>query len=397
MIWGTQTFALGLALAALIGCAGAGHRYGCDNDAGSCDQGYQNSDGGRPNLPSFLSTPVVVAHDGKHDGFADVTSFNGQVYAAYRRAPSRGYDGTAEVRIVRSADKGQTWTPSGSVALPGYDLRDPKLTLFKEKLLVSFTAWDASDPTKNRAFFRAALSSDGQTFAVLDAPSLPQPFGLSAWRPRLAANALLLPVWTADELFNHPDLDHVSLLRSTDGQSFPLASALPIGGGAEPELLVRDGGRLLLTTPGRAIDGTPGKQSFCSSTLATDSISDWTCWTSATRVETPLLYEWSGSLLLFGRHDVGEGKRRTAIWQVLEDAQSLVLIADLDTFGDTGAPGLLQLDPSTALLLYYTSSRSDPQAQKLDHEPTEGEAISLNLSADVMALKLYLPSAPIGN
>ena len=101
-------------------------------------------------------------------------------------------------------------------------------------------------------------------------------------------------------------------------------------------------------------------------------------------------------MLLFGRHDVGGGRRRTGIWQVLEDVKELQLIADLESYGDTGSPGLLQLDDSTALLLYYTSSKADPRAAALDHEATQLEAIRLNLASDMMAVTLNLLAAPIG-
>ena len=384
-----------LAIAALaVGCAGSGKSYACDLDAGPCNTTVTN-DGGA--LPSFFGTPVLVAHDGLHDGFGDLAGFRGQIYAAFRRGKDRGYDGSAQVQIVRSADRGQTWQPVTTLSLPGFDLRDPKLAVFKDRLSVSFTAWDVKDPTKNRTFVRFAFSSDGQVFTLADAPLLPQASGLSAWRPRAKEGALWLPVWVADELFEHPELDHLSLLRSADGANFELATTLPIGGGGfQPEVLVRAGGKLLLTAPEQAALGQPQRQSFCQAPAAAPQ--SWSCWTvSGQHVETPALYEWNGLVLLAGKHDLGDGRKRTGLWQVFEDNRSLSLVAELDSFGDTGALGFYPLDADTALFAYHSTSRLDPKYLGLGHEPTEVETISIGLASDVMAVSLSLRAAPIGN
>src|SRR5262249_19084279 len=149
-----------------------------------------------------------------------------------------------------STDGGKTWQPDPAISLPGYDLRDPKLTPWGGKLLLTFTAWDVSNTSLDRTIVRAAVSQDGRSFSLVDPPALPQSVGLAAGRPRGTGDALLLPVWTADELLGHADTDRVSLLRSTDGAAFSLASALPLGGGvAQAELLVQSGGRLLLVAP----------------------------------------------------------------------------------------------------------------------------------------------------
>src|SRR5438105_13645238 len=297
-----QAACLALLLAA-AGCAGSGHRYGlgCDPDGGSCQTA--DPDGGHPGLPGFVSTPVLIAHDGRHDGYPDVARFAGQLFAVYRRGAGRALDGAAQLQVARSADEGHTWAAGPSLALPGFDVRDPKLTVFRGKLLLTFTAWDVRDPTANRAFVRAASSDDGSSLVLIDPPSLPQPYGLSAWRPRALDEALLLPVWTADQLLKHPELDRASLLRSADGVNFGVASLLPIGGGvAEPELLVQAGGKLLVTAPEQQTGSQPQRQSYCRPTRSGGATSSWDCWTApGPRIETPALFDWKGTLLLAGR------------------------------------------------------------------------------------------------
>src|SRR5947209_297022 len=137
---------------ALFACAGPGHIYTCDADAGPC-LGQPGVDGG-----AFVGQQAVMAHDGQHNGYTDVAIFAGAAYSVYRHGTYRGYDGTAEVRIARSPDKGQSWQAQAAFSLPGYDLRDPKLVAFQDRLLVTFTAWDVRDPTQNRALVRARAS-----------------------------------------------------------------------------------------------------------------------------------------------------------------------------------------------------------------------------------------------
>src|SRR5205085_6063409 len=117
------------------------------------------------------------------------------------------------------------------------------------------------------------------------------------------------------------------------------------------------GGKLLVTAPEQQTGSQPQRQSFCRATLSGSATSSWDCWTApGPRIETPALFDWKGTLLLAGRHDVGQGRRRVGLWQLVEDERALSLLVDIDTMGDTGAPGFVALDADRVLLTYYSTS-----------------------------------------
>lgn len=382
------------ALALAASCAGSGRYYPCNPDAGDCGSAGNLPDGGRPDTP-FVSQASTVWHDGQHDASTDLVRFSGALYAAFRHASAWQLDSSAQVFIIRSDDKGQSWRKVAAIDGGGRDLREPKLAVFRDRLWVFATAWEAADPSAHRTTLRAAVSDDGATFGPLR-EVLPQATGLAAWRPRAVGSVLVLSAWNADELLPSSTPNHLNVLESGDGASFTLAStpAAAGPGARQGELFVRANGDHYLALPERADNGAPERQTFCHS----PALSDWTCWSVAGRhVDAPVLFEWNGVLFVAGRHDTGSGRKRTAIWQVLEDDHDLSLIADVPQgFGDTGAPGVVLLDRDHALLTFHTTSPVDARVQALGHEPTEVEAQSLGLPADVLSVVLSMPSAAAG-
>ena len=382
-----------LALLLSTACAGPGHYYPCDPDAGGDCGVVALPDGGRTDTP-FVAPASTVWHDNQHDAATDVVRFAGALYVAFRHAAAWQADPAAQIFIVRSDDEGQSWSKVAALTAAGRDLREPKIFLFHDKLWVIATAWDTSDPSAHRTSIRTAFSDDGTKFTM--PADLPVPPGLAAWRPRVVGSALVLAAWHADELFPASASNQLGLLTSPDGLLFaaPPAPLTTSAGARQGELLVRASGDSWLALPERAIDGAPDRQTFCHS----KALSDWVCWSvTGQRVDGPALFEWNGVLFLAGRHDIGGGRKRTAVWQVIEDDHGLSLIADLaQSFGDTGGPGVVQLDADHALLTFHSTSTLDPRLAALGHEPTEVESQALGLAADVLAVRLYMPGAAAG-
>jgi hypothetical protein len=380
-------------LLACCACAGSGHFYPCVSDAGDCTA-RTLPDGGRSDAP-FISEPVLVWHDGQHDASTDLVRFAGALYAAFRHAPAWQADPTAQVFIVRSGDKGRTWKRTAIVSVAGRDLRAPKLTVFKDELWLTATAWETADPSAHRTTLRAARSADGVSFTAPVEVPLPQPLGLEVWRPRLVGGLLVLSAWNADELFPRSVPNHLSVLSSADGLSFAAAGVPTAGPGArDGDLVVRASGEKWLALPERALGGAPERQTFCHS----PAVTDWVCWSmDGAAVEEPALFEWNGLLFVAGRHEVGGGRKRTAIWQVLEDEHLLSLIADVkQSFGETGAPGVVPLDADHALLAFHSTSALDKNVAALGYEPSAVAAQAAGFAADVLAVELYMPSAAAG-
>lgn len=376
-------------------CAGSGRFYPCDPDAGATCGTVALPDGG-PTGSAFVGSPTTLWHDGQHAASSDVMRFSGALYTVFRHAAAWQADSAAQLFVLRSDDKGQSWAKVASLAAAGRDLREPKLAVFHDKLWVVATAWDASDPSAHRTSVRAAVSEDGVKFTVPADLPLPRPSGLSAWRPRVVGAALVMSAWNSDELFPSSNSNDLGLLTSADGVLFasPTAPLVAGAGARQGELIVRQSGDAWLALPERAINGAPDRQTFCHS----HALADWTCWSVAgQRVDGPALFEWNGVLFVAGRHDVGGGRKRTAIWQVLEDDHGLSLIADVaQSFGDTGGAGVVPLDTEHALLTFHSTSSLDPKLGSLGHEPTEVEAQSMGLATDVLAVQLYMPAAAAG-
>jgi hypothetical protein len=384
-----------LALIVATACAGSGRQYACDPDAGPCGT-VQFPDGGRSNTP-FVSDPFTIHHDGAHNSSADTVRFEGAVFAAFRHAAGWSVDASAQLIIARSADKGRTWTKTAALSVAGRDLRQPKLFLFAGKLWVVATAWEGGDPSLHKTSLRIASSDDGITFKPF--LEIPGQAGMSAWRPRQLGGSLVLSIWSADELFPAPAANHLALLSSSDGALFVPAGVPPAGSGArEGELIVRASGERWLAAPERSISGSRDKQTFCRAP-ASDLLMSWTCWSvPGSPVESPVLFEWHGVLFVAGKRNVGNGRMRTAVWQVLEDDHALSPIADVPaSFGDTGGPGVVQLDGERALLTFHSTSALDPRVAALGHEPTEVETQSSAMAADALAVELYMPSAAAGH
>ncbi len=112
---------LASAVAGLVpACAGAGKRYACNPDAGVCG-GNPYSDAGPGSVSDFISTPVVVWHDGKHNSDADLVAYNGALYSAFRHADSYAVSADGGVVVVTSTDQGASWQETSTLALDGMD------------------------------------------------------------------------------------------------------------------------------------------------------------------------------------------------------------------------------------------------------------------------------------
>jgi hypothetical protein len=371
-----------------VRCAGPGNSYSaCPLDGGFC------APGGNLLPTDFLTSPVTVALDsGWHDGEGDAIAYQGAIYAAFRRAPSGHPDYRARVAVVRTLDKGQTWSTVTELLYTGFDLRSPKLAVIGLRLWVIANAWNpaAGDPSGARVV--AAWSTDGSTFSPLALTGLPS--GVEAWRPRGVAGAWLMAIWQADDF--SPTLlgGSVSLWTTADGASWANAGPLPVtAGGRQPELLPASNGGLWAAVPERMVVGSAAAFDICSSKSSTAL--EWSCWSpGGAQIDAPALFEAGGDILLAGSFDIGGGLRRTALWLVDGPQQKLWLVAELPVgMGETGAPSMVDLGGGKALLVYQTTYALDPLISKLGHEPTLKEAQSLDATVELVAVTVNLDVA----
>ncbi|MGZ6142758.1 MAG: sialidase family protein [Myxococcales bacterium] len=382
-----------LLLAIACACAGSGKRYPCDPAVADCGQ-VESPDGG-PDQTPFISEPFLVFHDGAHNAGTDALPFAGALFAAFRHATAWSGDANAQVYVMRSDDKGRTWTQAGTLGVPNRDPRQPKLFALAGKLWLIATFWDTADPTAHKTTLRVSSSDDGLIWTPF--ATLPNRDGLAAWRPRMFGNQLFFSVWDADELFPPAAPTAFSLLSTADTVLYASAAPAPVGAGArEGELIVRASGEHWLAAPERTVGSSLARQTFCH---APSGVLDWSCWSvPGLPIESPALFEWKGILYVAGKRDTGNGYQRTSIWQVMEDDQDLSPVEDVPaSFGDTGGPAVVQLDEDRALLTFHTTSKLDPRVAALGHEPTLVEAQAQDYASDILAVELFMPSAAAGH
>jgi hypothetical protein len=350
------------------------------------------TDAGPIDLSRLLSPPVSVFHDGSHNSGTDAVLFQGAAWVVFRSAPAWSAVASGKLVFFRSTDRGASWSAAGALSLKDRDLRQPKLAVFGDRLQLVATSWDPKTPEAHHTVVVGSSTSDGVDWEPLATLGLPD--GSAAWRPRALLGQLWLSGWKADELFPSTSGGPLSLWgRAQGGAAFVVqASPFPLGGGArQGELILRSNGQLWAAVPERAVTGSADQTSFCSATIA--AAPKWSCWAvTGLLVEAPALLEHQGALLLAGRRDVGGGKRRSAIWQVLESDRDLRLVADLPgSQADTGSPSWLPLGGGKALLTFHSTSPLDPHLPA--SEPTEVQAQALGLSADVFSVTVDLGAA----
>lgn len=107
-----------------------------------------------------------------HNAFTDLLRRHETWFCVFREGSGHipGSDGT--IRVLKSSD-GDRWTSTASLAEPGIDLRDPKISLMPDGRLMlvmggSYYSGDASTPkrTRTNAWSRVSFSTDGTAWTT---------------------------------------------------------------------------------------------------------------------------------------------------------------------------------------------------------------------------------------
>ena len=101
---------------------------------------------------------------GNHNAFTDLIRFQNLFYCCFRESKAHvGGDGI--IRILTSYDA-STWSPAGEIALPGVDLRDPKLAIGKDGRMICFMGGSVYQGTTLMGRQpRASTSTDGKNWS----------------------------------------------------------------------------------------------------------------------------------------------------------------------------------------------------------------------------------------
>lgn len=296
-----------------------------------------------------------VFHNGEHNAFTDLCSFQGRYYLTLRSCPDgHGVHPSASVIVLSSVD-GQDWRTVHRFHVAGRDTRDPHFLVFHDKLFVYTGTWycGAAAPKHrdlNQHLGYAAWTADG---AAWHGPRLLEgTYGHYVWRAAAHGGKAWLCGRRkrdfADSTEPEPAAIESALLESDDGLVWRTAGLFQEQYGDETAFqFLADGSILSLSRsygnrPAQIGRAKPPYTSF--QRLDLDRA-----------VGGPLLVNWDGHWLVGGRKTVAEP--RTALSWLADDR--LYEIAELPSGGDNSYPGFVNLGGGRAWLSYYSSHEHD--------------------------------------
>ena len=169
----------------------------------------------------------------KHNGFTDLTYFQGEFYVAFRSGAVHGFRGFlgGKTLVLRSAD-GITWTKDAELKVDGFmDTRDPKFLQVEDRLFVY---------PVSHAFPKSGHVMEHYGFELISQGKWSEPFNCAPcllWRPKKWQDKYVAAGygWAEKDAA-------VKLLSSKDGYNWNVISnILPFEtGGNETELFVEN-------------------------------------------------------------------------------------------------------------------------------------------------------------
>ncbi len=294
--------------------------------------------------------------DGRHNSNTDLVFFRDAFWLIHASAPWHFASETTRLILWKSADA-RTWEKVAEFQSPGEDIRDPKLAVIGDRLILY--------ALKNTAFEAepyltvAAASEDGKTWtSFVDM----KPEGWLFWRPESDDGG---KTWYVPAYWHEHGKS--ALLRSEDGLNWEVNSIIYSGDvNDETAIMFLPGGRMLATArlevSGYYFGDNRGN------TLIATAEPPFMTWSyqhsTVTRLDGPALFSYNGRVYAVGRYQPGKkpflfetgsilARKRTSLFLVEEDR--LVWLSDLPSDGDTSYAGVV-VRGDDAYVSYYTSS-----------------------------------------
>lgn len=315
----------------------------------------------RPNRsqvePALAAQVWPVVRDGFHNSNTHLICWNGYFYLVYARSRFHMGDENTRLVLMRSAD-GRDWEEVAVLAgLPGEDIRDPKLAVIDDRLLLYALPNTGFEPEPYGTV--VATSEDGRDWSAFE-PIDPQ--GWLLWEPK----SLDGETWYATAYWH--EHGQSALFKSSDGLHWTHVSDIHEGDrNDETANEFLPDSRMLVTARLEGDDRAWHQGSKNAATLlavAEPPYIEWTKTRSQTaRLDGPALFATNGRVYAVGRFDpegIGKwyggssllGRKRTAIYEVTPEA--LIHLSDLPSAGDTSYAGAVIHD-GDLYVSYYTS------------------------------------------
>lgn len=311
--------------------------------------------------PALPMQTWTVVDDGRHNAFTDLLHWQDHFWLAYISSPSHFASKQSKVVLLRSKDAKQ-WQEMARFSGDGEDIRDPKLAIIQDQLVLYALLNKQFDPEPYKTI--TAHSDDGMTWSAFADVT---PAGWLIGRPVTRNHE----TWFAPA--HRIDHGTAALLRSTDGVMWDVHSTIHAGDRADETAvqLLADGSLLAVTRleASGGIFGNAEAGTLISS--AQPPFTEWTQlgWSKVTRLDGPTLVRDGERVYALGRRQVrvagrllGQGsalgQKRSAVFRV--QGGELIHLVDLPSAGDTSYPGAVIVDGNMFVSYYTNDPRRDP-------------------------------------
>lgn len=303
-----------------------------------------------------------IFSDGTHNAFTGIVRWGEQVLVSFRSGRTHvTFDGVIRV-IAAEASRTGCWPLVTEKALPGWDLRDPKLAVFRDQVLLFCGARSETEPLRSYV----CVSADGAAFGDLQ-PLAGLPAGYWLWAMKPCGDRLYGTAYRkADGLYQ------VGLVVTDDGVNWEPVADFPVPGN-EVGLDFDASGKLWALVREDSHGCVPA---LCTAEPPYTTFQNVT--RLPVRLQGPMLKRLEGACVIAGRRWDNPGRRnlRTDLF-LLEDGHDLTCVRSLPSGGDTSYAGWLDVAPGRALVSYYSSHE-----HKMDIGWVEEDASSNTAAAE---------------
>lgn len=298
--------------------------------------------------------------DGLHNLTTDLTWWRGHYWLVHASSPWHMASADSRIVLWRSRDA-RAWERAAEFRLPDGDIRDPKLAVIGDRLLLYVLRNDGLVAEPSGTAF--TVSDDGDRWAPIRPCG---PAGWLLWRPKTRGDGR----WYVPAYWRGHGRS--ILLASDDGEGWTEVSAIHEGEhNDETDLELLPDGRAVVTARLEMSASPLGHDGAC--TLVATAEPPYTSWRSVrcatTRLDGPNLFQHDGVVYAAGRRHRRTrafynrrggffGRKRTALYRV--DPTGLTHLCDLPSAGDTGYPGVVVRGDELTVCYYTNDPSSDP-------------------------------------
>jgi len=354
-------------------------------------------------VPSDGLPPEVELQEAANN--LDVVEHGGEVFLAFRVAPSHFASRDAMLYVVRSTDQ-RDWTFEASYWLET-DLREPRLLSLDGKLLLYFAVLGDSvldfEPQGMMVSERLGPGQWSEAEWLYEEGFIP-------WRTRVVGGTAYMVGYVGGEnIYDFEEAtEQVHFLTTTDGYDLqPVTPGQPVvhdGGVSEVDFAVLDDGTLVAV--GR---NELGDEDGWGSKICRAEAGDWGRWTCAAdprKYDSPLVLRTAGgTVYLVGRRNLSETgnydlfmrdldppdqtlqyeidywqhPKRCSLWRVDPQALAVEFVLDLPSRGDTCFPSALDLGEGRFTIYNYTSPLDGPDLTWLEGQTGETRIVRVDV------------------